>query len=494
MVEQSQLLNRVAEQPAVSRAEWLKRRAFKIGALALSSVALVGVSAKASGGAYQAERGMAIERSYVDNQDITTLPRVGFIYAVPKGNVDHGYDTDGTVETLIRNSQDWVAGPRRLEGGSLRIDTRLNGYTDVVFNELELTEAEILSERGNAIHRFRAELNKEGFSTNPDKVWLILLDGKMAYPDGSITCGYAYRPPLGNHGTGAVSLNCTDAKNASYNKFSTLDLMIQHEGYHGAGIVQDGAPQADGIHSTEPYDLMRGDYFDARDSGKNIVVDPGHDNYYPYLEKWLDYTNKDLSITVNGKGYVRSNPSPNKYWAGKGVTVESPSRPGEEPRDIYCLDDCEMLFRPNLTTTLIAEPEDKTWKFRGWGGNGTGSKERTLTMKGDQNVTVNFEKVVNFDVNVKGFGEVRVLGRSACKQVIRKASAKAQTPIKRCFYEFRDGEKVELRANGANFIKWFGIKACSTKVICRTTAHHGHDEIATALFKSFPTKRKSKSR
>lgn len=410
--------------------------------------------------------GALLERSYADRPDEVAGPQVHPIYIVPADGFDRQLDTNGALEIALWNSQDWLAGTGRGDGLSLRMDT-YQEQMDISFYRSSKTDAELQARGIYIINSLKDELWAKGFSDNPDEVLLAFYDGSPG------ACDVANWPPLvpGNTALINVSARCGPLS-TERGFFTGNDTAIPHESFHATGQVPVSAPNSDGRgHTNEPNDLMRAGV-EIRNEGRSVVIDRGHDDYWNNIVPWLTSNHYPVDIDIVGQGEVQSDIKPNKYL---GI--------GES----YTFADGAMWFRTNDAVSLDATPADETWKFAGWGGDGTGVDKREVIVSGEQAVTATFEPIVNIDLRVRGAGIVKVTGEKACRSSGLK--------VVLCHYEEKPGTKVQLDAVAAQknrFVKWQETK--STKPSLKFTARWKQDKELTAVFGKTITKRRAKAK
>lgn len=369
--------------------------------LSISSV----VQATGSPGGLRTPSVATLDRSTVDRPNDAPGKNVHVIYAVPRGGVDHNFDTDGTIQSIVEAGQRLLFDQTHL---SLRID-RYNRQVDVTFLQSAASEADVV--KGLGVFLIQPELRAAGMD-KPDTIYLVFFDGLGP----STYCGSSLRPGnfslvyLGRCLGGAASRTAV------------------HEVFHNLGIVPDGAKNylAPG-HVSDSSDLMS--------PTVGTIVDINRDDYYWVLEAQAEpndgyltrFGYAKLAVSVNGDGEV---------------VVGSEGS---------CYSSCNKLL-PTGTVSLLAKAGPQA-SFSGWGGDCSGADSACqLNLTADKAVTANFQALPPKSWPLK----IVIQG----KGVIKGAGA---TCSKSCTRMLPEGKRVSLTAIPAKGWRFKAWKGCPSK-------------------------------
>ncbi len=325
-----------------------------------------------TGAAYQS----GVERSLTDRPDELQGRQVHPVYVVPADGKDRQLDTNGKLEEILWQEQDWLAGRGRGDGLSLRMDT-YQGHPDISYLRSKYTADELKDEGLNMVKSLEDELHSNLPSDN-GKVLLALYDGTVyASYDGKTinACGAADQPPQIPGNVAVVGLEqagyCSDI----------LSKTMVHETFHVTGQVKPTAPDySSNGHIKNPDDIMGAA---PPDLGiDSLKMDETRQNYYYDVQPWLTSNHHFVDIDLKGKGMLRPDQVSNEYLTKGNVEQNN------------CYNDCELWFRNTETVILSAKSPNKQWKFNKWGGACTGTKITCkLNAAKNSKITATFSRV-----------------------------------------------------------------------------------------------------
>ena len=248
-----------------------------IGYSAPVSTVTVSAGGTATGTGTYAQK--LLPRSLTNRADITALPRLKVIYALPSDGVDRGFDTTGTLHKSLSSGQRWLAG--QTANRYIRYDAA-DGALDITFVRLPRTDAAYYSYNGLIRDSIEKDLRAAGW-TQANVLLLAYYDGRHID-----RCASAAWPP-GYPGTlGAVYLKGApnSAGPCAGNAFAAsptaapgyLDFVAVHEVFHLLGLVSTGAPNhaLSGHVGNDPTDLM----YAGTLAWRPATVDVTKTNYY----------------------------------------------------------------------------------------------------------------------------------------------------------------------------------------------------------------------
>ena len=232
-------------------------------------------------------------RSTIDRPAEVTGRQIHVIYMVPKGGIDRGLDTTGTLERSVIRFQNWLG---LLTARKFRED-QYRGRLDITFFRSRRTDAQIARFGRFILNVLHGELEAAGFD-DPDTKYLIYYDGT-----NPLTCGNA----LQEGPAAAVYLNGTHDGESCRTPFvldvgppGYWDLAMLHEAMHTLGAVHFNAPNHFGgqrWHVDDGADLMHGG---GDVSWRPQFVDRDNDDYWgDSLPPWIRNLKND-SIFVGG--------------------------------------------------------------------------------------------------------------------------------------------------------------------------------------------------
>jgi hypothetical protein len=340
----------------------------------------------------------ALPRATADRPDDISGLQVHMIYAVAADAVDHGYDTDGSIQNAVDIFQQWLAG--QTGGRVLRMDT-YQGSVDVTFRRIGALDGQEQPSPQYPLFGLTDDLTQAGLVA-PTKVYGVYYDGGSA----AVPCGNANWPqwPLPSPSTVAAFYlhsmggGCNHGFPAAGDPPNYTVFAMFHDVMHTLGMVGTCArhptPANPGHVDDSPTDLMYG----GTQPWSPSVLDIGHDDYYQagipgcadldtvgFLSR---ATTSPLTVSLagNGDGSVKSIPWPL----------------------LSCPPACSSAYVDGTVVALQADPiEDST--FAGWGGSCGGTDTCFVTLDQARNVTATFQapaRTIFASINGTGAGTI----------------------------------------------------------------------------------------
>jgi hypothetical protein len=396
----------------------MRRRSFLI-ALAALTVGGMGVG-----------NAVAANRVTTDLPDEQVGPQIHFVYAVPAGGNDRGFDVNETIDGWVGTFNAWLAA--QTGGVSLRIDTA-SGAPDTTFIQLKESDASIESMGMAGTTLIEDEVAADGLN-DPFKAYVIVYEGA----DNFGFCGNA----IGN-----ASVVYLESCNVS----DWLSMLIGHEIFHLLGAVNTCAPHYGmyGETADNPNDLMA---FDVPAEG-DAQLDPGHDDYWgPPGDDHLP-TACPASANVANSDYPTSHPfaTIQVHSTEGGAVALDPANTS----DGTCTSDapCSSFFAVGSQITLSSLP-DNGFHLASWGGINCPATQEvcTVDVNGSASISATFAADPYLQLRIKGAGAVRIPDlQQTCTKTLCRYQMPYQLPTR----------LIAVAKRGSHFTGWSG--RCTTR-------------------------------
>lgn len=201
-------------------------------------------------------------RAVADSPDVTTLPTIHVVYAVPSGGRDFQRDSNGDLGNTAASMNTWLASVPM--GHPFRFDMKQDNSLDATFVQLSKQDRDYV----NKLVEIEAELRSSNLIQS-GKRYLIFYQGGHFQKN----CGESFHNTLSTvTGYSSIVYLNGDADNCFPNDFRTasikMPLVAIHELYHlfGATHVNDpnnlmyGGPMSDVSTLQIGFELFNNDY------------------------------------------------------------------------------------------------------------------------------------------------------------------------------------------------------------------------------------------